>query len=184
VASISSFIQEQISSSVNVDFEGRTYKFVGLSGTSMSSPFVAGVVALILQANPHLTPVQVKEIITQTAYSDSYTRFSGTERFGYGKVHAYNAVLKSLETTVIDNFETDKTRITVFPNPSVDIVYISLQATSPIMIELYDMSGKQLQKQIIYSGVNTIDMKSFAAGCYIIKFSDGKEKWIKKWIKN
>ncbi|MDR0606602.1 MAG: S8 family peptidase [Bacteroidales bacterium] len=185
IASVSSFTQEQISSSVTVNFEGRTYKFVGLSGTSMSSPFVAGVVALMLQANPYLTPVQVKEILTQTAYSDLYTERSGTERFGYGKVQAYNAVLKALETIGIANFETAKTRLTVFPNPGVDIVYISAQANlRPIMLEVYDISGRQLQKQFIYSGVNTLDMKSFTAGCYIMKFSDGKKSWFKKWIKN
>jgi subtilisin family serine protease len=184
IASISSFTQENISPSATVGFEGRTYKFVGLSGTSMSSPFVAGVVALILQANPYLTPAQVKEILAQTAYSDAYTEGSA-ERFGYGKVHAYHAVLKALEMTGVADFETDKTRLTVFPNPSIDIVYISIQSDSrPMMFELYDISGRQLQKQIIHSGVNTLDMKSLLSGCYIMKFSDGKEQWIKKWIKN
>ncbi|MDR2407591.1 MAG: S8 family peptidase [Bacteroidales bacterium] len=188
ISSISSFIQETISP-INVkgtvDFEGRTYKFIGASGTSMSSPFVAGVVALMLQANPYLTPKQVKEILIQTAYSDEFTQKHGRERFGYGKVDAYHAVLKALETTGIANFETDKTQLAIFPNPGKEIVYISVQADfRPITLELYDIAGRQLQKQIIYSGVNILDTKSFVSGCYIIKFSDGKESWIKKWIKN
>jgi hypothetical protein len=100
-------------------------------------------------------------------------------------VDAYRAVLKALETAGIANFETNRTRFTLFPNPGIDIVYISVQSDSrPITVELYDISGRQIVKQIIYSGVNTLDMKSLSAGCYIFKLTDGKECWIKKWIKN
>ena len=41
------------------------YRF--FSGTSMAAPHVSGVVALMLQGNPNLTPTQVEEILIQTA---------------------------------------------------------------------------------------------------------------------
>jgi serine protease AprX len=41
--------------------------YLSLSGTSMSAPVVAGTVALMLQANPNLTPNAVKAIIEYTA---------------------------------------------------------------------------------------------------------------------
>ncbi|BBD58789.1 peptidase S8/S53 [Nostoc sp. HK-01] len=42
-------------------------QYASYSGTSMASPHVAGVVALMLSANRSLTPAQVRQIITDTA---------------------------------------------------------------------------------------------------------------------
>jgi serine protease AprX len=46
--------------------------YLSLTGTSMASPFVAGTVALMIQANPWLTPNLVKAIVEYTAQNYGY----------------------------------------------------------------------------------------------------------------
>jgi serine protease AprX len=63
--------------------------YLSLSGTSMAAPVVAGTVALMLQANPALTPNDVKAIIEYTAQ-----QYEGYDRLtqGAGFLNAKGAI--------------------------------------------------------------------------------------------
>jgi serine protease AprX len=54
-----------------------TEPYLSLSGTSMAAPVVSGTIALMLQANPNLTPELVKAILQDTAEANaSYDTFT------------------------------------------------------------------------------------------------------------
>lgn len=79
-------------------FKDQEYPWVAMSGTSMSGPCVAGIVALWLQANPTLSPDDVKQVIKDTSkpiYDTSNVRPNNT--YGYGLIDAYAGLLKVLE---------------------------------------------------------------------------------------
>ena len=59
-------------------------------GTSMAAPQVAGAVALMLQANPALSPDQVEAILTGTA--QPLGEASPNNEYGWGLLNAYAAV--------------------------------------------------------------------------------------------
>jgi len=69
------------------------YKFV--DGTSFASPIVASVIACMLEANPNLTPQQIKRLLI-----DSAERVAGVEveRQGWGVVTPRSAVQLALQT--------------------------------------------------------------------------------------
>jgi subtilisin family serine protease len=69
-------------------------------GTSMSSPHVAGAVALLLQQNPALTPEEVKDSLFQAAEADSFTGSVPNDIWGYGKLNADN-VLDNVSTPTV-----------------------------------------------------------------------------------
>ncbi len=66
------------------------------SGTSFSSPIVAGVAALCLAVNPALTNADVISILEKTA--DDLGPAGRDNSFGWGRINAYRAVSAALET--------------------------------------------------------------------------------------
>ncbi|MCY7348823.1 MAG: S8 family serine peptidase [Pyrinomonadaceae bacterium] len=65
--------------------------YTQISGTSMATPFIAGTIALMLDADPTLSPDEIREILTSTA-----TKMPGRADWevGAGYVNAYAAVDK------------------------------------------------------------------------------------------
>ncbi|MGE0127425.1 MAG: S8 family serine peptidase [Blastocatellales bacterium] len=79
-------------------------KHYAISGTSMSSPVVAGTIALMLQANRNLTPDQITRIIQRTAVNDSFTGPTVSYKFGYGKLDALAAVKAVIDNVAASEF--------------------------------------------------------------------------------
>jgi subtilisin family serine protease len=77
-------------------FRGRS-----LNGTSMASPHMAGVMALLKQAHPTWTVEQLKALAMNTAGSDIYSQFGqtgdkyGPGRVGAGRVQVHTALASS-----------------------------------------------------------------------------------------
>jgi len=63
-----------------------TNGYITIQGTSMATPFVAGVIALLLEREPNLTPEEVQQRLRITAQRDDDTGRVWDPGFGYGKV--------------------------------------------------------------------------------------------------
>lgn len=186
VAAINSF-SDSYSGSYNkkVTFNDREYGFASLSGTSMSCPFVAGVAAMVLQANPYLSAAQVKEVLIASAYNDTYTEEDGVERFGYGKVDAYHAVAEALRRIgVEEHSQTTESQYTIYPNPAENNCYLTAKMNSErALCQVYDLSGRLVLMETLHPGVNTLPVNTLAPGCYLLRITDDKQVTTTKLVK-
>lgn len=89
------------------------YDYDYMSGTSQATPCVAGVVALMLHANPELTPAAICQILEETALKLTPTKSNLT---GFGRVDALAAVNAAAEWDVVNesfNSASDASEVSV-----------------------------------------------------------------------
>jgi hypothetical protein len=75
-------------------------------------------------------------------------------------------------------------QISMYPNPTNNILTIALAAGSTMMFELFDISGKLMHAQELNSEQTQISIAAFANGIYIAKFSNATFVEFKKVSKN
>ncbi len=76
-------------------------------GTSMSSPIVAGAVALYFEKNPNAWWYEIKEVLAQTALRDTFTGPTANPTYGQGKLDAFammqfDAILGCMDDTMFN----------------------------------------------------------------------------------
>ncbi|MDR0995766.1 MAG: S8 family serine peptidase [Tannerella sp.] len=118
------------------------------SGTSMACPFVSGIAALLIEANPNLSGANIKSIIESTArkignyiYTNSSGHSNGTwnNEMGYGMADA-PAAIASLNATISGSDivscsgSTYTSNIAGHWDVSGDITIISGQGTNSITV--------------------------------------------------
>jgi hypothetical protein len=167
-SSISSYTDNSYTQIASVSFNGRTYPFAKFSGTSMAGPMVTGIVALILEANPYLSPAQIKEIIIQTAREDTYTGIiptTGSPQWGWGKINAYAAVKLALVTVGTEEIEQEM-HWSVYPNPVLKDLRFTLVDELPAKVQIVDQMGRVLTRPVQNASVNVSDLP---AGTYWVR---------------
>ncbi|MCO5275654.1 MAG: S8 family peptidase [Flavobacteriales bacterium] len=184
-SSISSFTDNDYSSILTVPFQGRNYPFARFSGTSMSAPATTGTVALLLEADPTLTPAEIRGIIRNTALTDNKTGTippGGSTRWGMGKLNAYHAITEALGVTGVGT--TDSPRMGLWPNPADGTFWISPPFTGPVQLTVTDALART-----VHTGIRTgdapimVDASAWPAGVYLLRLEQNGQQLMRKVVK-
>jgi len=109
------------------------------SGTSFSCPLAAGVAALILDANPNLTPMQVREAMRETASNSS----SPDNLMGWGILNALDA---------INYFPLPVELVSFTGRVENSVVHLSWQTASEVNNHGFEVERKSEQRSFITIG--------------------------------
>jgi subtilisin family serine protease len=122
------------------------------TGTSFSCPLAAGVAALILSHNIHLTPMQVREAMRNTSSNEN----SPNRIMGWGILDAYNAIRYCDSVLGVKTIVSPSNFILYqnYPNPFNPSTIISYQIAAPlnpangtltkVELNVYDILGRKI----------------------------------------
>jgi serine protease AprX len=127
-------------------------------GTSLSCPMVAGVCALILSANPNLSPAEVKEILKSTADNND----TPNNKYGWGIINSLAALERALDIkhNTPESYQLSQNYPNPF-NPETNIKY-ELNVNRFVSIKIFNILGKE---------ISTLVNQKQNSGSYSVKFN-------------
>ena len=171
--------------SEKVKVNGEDYYYADMQGTSMASPFAAGVIALWLEANPNLDHNDIEEIIDKTSYKIYPGKSNNWNKItGYGRINAYKGLKMALQMAGIDSQSGNPTSIervsgsaqpvtlqgdgrvwnVLFNNPerSATISFVALDGRVALQRNL---------QQVSQGHEETFDLTTLTSGVYLLRIS-------------
>ncbi|MFH1862911.1 MAG: S8/S53 family peptidase [bacterium] len=160
------------------------------SGTSAAGPHVAASAALVMEAEPSLTRLEVETILEDYALKDSCTGSSYNDTWGHGKLRV-NELIATLAVAPENPKATlpQTLEISAYPNPANPTVAIELQLTrqQEITVAIYDLLGREVDQ--IYHGMAgpgtyhlTWRAGEFSSGVYLLALEAEGQRLARKVV--
>lgn len=167
---------------------GTTGSVSSSSGTSFSSPTLAGLVACLWQAHPELTNMDIIDIVKRSA-----SRFHSPDTsLGFGVPDIYAAHLYLKTSGAIEN--SSKGSMKLFPNPFKDEFHVEFygqQINIPynLRIEMFDLKGQKIIDDFQPELKNNLKLTTFAelndlnSGLFLLRLTANNVVLQKKIVK-
>ena len=155
------------------------------NGTSASSPLVSGAAALIMNANPDWTAMQVRESILMTASQHE----NPDNIYGYGIINIMDAINYDHTINTVNQIEFPKEFQISKPYPNPFNSSVSIDIAKPfdghLIIEVLNINGRVISTlfdQKINQQTHTFNWNAIGvpSGIYFIKTNLNGKQYIQK----
>lgn len=145
-------------------------------GTSMSSPFVTGTVALWLQANPKLTPSDVRNILNASSRHDYNTGSADScdrNKWGAGKIDAYAGLQIAAGKTGISDTQADIQLFSITTDRNARTARVTYAAKGNATLSIYTTTGQKVVAKKITASGQTVSLSQLSHGVYVFRLEQG-----------
>ena len=157
-----------------MDVNGRTYPWGSMSGTSMSTPVVAGAIALWLEAKPTLTKEEIMGVLERTSRHPEPELSYPNNRYGYGEIDVYRGLLDILGATGIKEISQHHPEgVTIHMKDGLLHLLFRELPKQPVMLSIYSTGGALLHQQqlIVRQQEMTLSLPLVGKGTAILQLT-------------
>ncbi len=147
---------------------GKTNYWTPMSGTSMASPYMAGVAAVWLEADPTLTSDDILRIAQETADKPSAPQANDGAA---GHLNAYAGLCEILNLSGLKNVIVRDTPYSLCRDGNV--FSIQAPAATTVAADVYSLQGSKLLAWTADGGELTADCSSLTPGIYVLAVTAG-----------
>jgi len=134
------------------------------NGTSMATPLVSGLAALVVSHFPGISSSQLRSKIEDGCEDISAQNPGMSGMLGAGRINAY----RTIGNVGID--EVDESAVQMWPNPASDVLNIQTdESFKPERIDVADMTGRIV---VSTSFTRSLDLSKLDNGVYSVVISD------------
>ncbi len=169
--------------------DNRKYHWGDMAGTSMAAPVATGTIALWLQADPYLTPAEIRSIMKETATNDLYTKKSNNVQWGAGKLNAYDGLVKVIQNkndnSAINDIHNPNMDVLLYPNPSNGNFSLFINNEERINVSIYTLNGAIVFNEELSTENGLLNMQlndKLIKGLYLIKINGDNTSFSSKLI--
>lgn len=184
---------DQNNAAYSNQFNNKVYHYGYMEGTSMATPFVAGSIALWLEANPKLSAADVMDILKES--STKHADMEGedwTPTYGYGLINVYEGLKLALKKanknplTAIERVSGSASPATFHTTATQwQILFNNPERTATI--EVLSLDGRSLYRKVLSAVAQgdevSIPTDSFAAGIYLLQVTTPGAKIAQKMVR-
>ena len=171
--------------SASAQYGGETYYWAPLTGTSMASPFVAGTIALWLQADPELTVADIKEVLRNTnVYPEAVLALPEDDeerlRWGGGMIQPLAGLKYILEKNAQTGIaEVSETREMLVEQYDTEVCAF-VAGESQLSARLVSMTGAAVASTSAAGNEIRLSTAGLPTGLYVLEVQGPTSRYVRK----